>query len=348
MLLIELTDKLSKSYPDTLSTLTVSQLTNFTALAAEFINRTDGVYGESPHEAPIEFLTQCLDPAQPMATWARLWNLTFDHLRSCAYNTNLFKKHGIPFLHRPKDALIIPEHTFNPPTKHCLTCTTDVHGNPVTLQTRHQVCGYLFDINGIKTVQSFSGYCRNCKITYTPCFLRRGDVREYYTLEEGHPKDFFQVTRHYFMTHRLADHLNHLQAIAVVSIYNLVVIYNQAHAAVDTTYPNDFRQTRYTRHLSHHVLSQGLDIYRLMKSFHARGVRLRSDANGVDDRRFFSAMKQHLMWLEQEGSPYSSHVCSVCTAIEAIPDTDEATIMRAVVIDGVTIGHWCCSASEAQ
>ncbi|KAH9808421.1 hypothetical protein DFH28DRAFT_1196036, partial [Melampsora americana] len=233
MLLIELTDKLSKSYPDTLSTLTVSQLTNFTALAAEFINRTDGVYGESPHEAPIEFLTQCLDPAQPMATWARLWNLTFDHLRSCAYNTNLFKKHGIPFLHRPKDALIIPEHTFNPPTKHCLTCT---------IPTSMEILMHTSIKPNISSDDHWFIHV-DCKITYTPCFLRRGDVREYYTLEEGHPKDFFQVTRHYFMTHRLADHLNHLQAIAVVSIYNLVVIYNQAHAAVDTTYPNDFRQT---------------------------------------------------------------------------------------------------------
>ncbi|KAH9810710.1 hypothetical protein DFH28DRAFT_902374 [Melampsora americana] len=329
MLLIDLVAKLSKSYPDTLSTLTVSQLANFTTLSAEFIHRTDGVYGQSPHEAPIEFLTHCLDPAQTMATWARLWNVLYYHLPDCAYDTKHFEKNGIPFIHRPKDALIIPQRTFNPPTKHCLFCTTESHGDPITLDIRTQVCGYLFDIGCIESVQSFSGYCRKCKVTYRPCYLRRGDVREYYTLEEGHPKEFFQVTRHYFMTHRLADHLNHLQAIGVVGIYNLVIIYNQAHANISKSYPNDFRQSRYTRRISHHVMSLALDLFRLMQTFHARGVRLFTDAKGTDDRRFHWAMKQHLMWLELEGSPFANHVCSICTAIEPIPNSDEATSMFA-------------------
>lgn len=348
MLIRDLTDKLATYFPDSYKTLTLNQLTSFTTLAAEFLKRTDGVYGTSATEAPIEFISHCLERGQPPSTWAGLWNLTYDSLASCNPNPTTIAEHGIPTSERPSNALVVPQHTFNPPTLHCLTCTTPRTGVHVTLDMREQVYGYLLGLNGIETVQYFSGYCRNCHATYTPCYLRKDNQRQYYTQSEGQPKDYFQVTQHYFMTKQLANHYNQTQSIAVVSATNLVQLYNQTHAKEGTTYPNTFSDTQFQRRMSFNVCTLGLDINRLMRSFNERDVRLKSDAHGTDDQRFYAAMEEHLEWVRIEGTYHSSHVCSVCTEVTPIPNTDEAKIMRAVVTDGVTLGYWCCSASEAQ
>lgn len=338
MLVKDLMKQVSALDPAISASLTVAQLVSFASLSADFLQRTKSGFKTSPTACPIDFLAQSLDTAQPQTTWAKLWTVMYKHITTCLYNTAAqFRDNGILSGNRSKHALIITEHTFQPPTNRCSDC-----GQKTMM--RKKVNGYLFEIGGIKTMQYIPRYCRNCKTTHTPCFIRRKDAREYYTPEEGQPEDYLQVTQHFFMSHQLVDHFNHLQSLGIVSISNLVESYNQTHATPTSTYLNDFQNPRYTRKLSQNVCSLALDIHRLMRCFNQRGIRLKSDATGSDDRRYFKAMLQHAEWLKHEGTEYSSHVCSICTEV----DMENSTVMRAMVTDGITVGHWRCSASAQQ
>ncbi|KAH9809082.1 hypothetical protein DFH28DRAFT_1225949 [Melampsora americana] len=321
MLVKDFMAMLSKDFPNTYDSLQVSQLATLASLAAEFLKRTGDAYGPSPTEAPIEFLSRCLDHDQTPKSWARIWHLIYEDIPACLHDSSLFFTQGIPpEIHAP-DAIIIPEHTFHPPTDHCLTCQVPGHQQPLPLEMRRQIYGYLLDINGIDSVQYFSGYCRNCNTTYTPCYIRRETTREHYSVDEGLPQQYFQVSQHYFMTHKLADYFNHLQMLAQVSVYNLVNSYNHTHAAPNVTYPNNFRSDSFTRWMSHKVCSLGLDIHRLLRWYSSRGLRLKSDHDKADNRRYFSAMEQSTKWMDIEGSPYFGHVCSLCTEVEEDPFT---------------------------
>ncbi|KAH9808384.1 hypothetical protein DFH28DRAFT_1070026 [Melampsora americana] len=295
MLVKDLVLQLNTLYPKTLDTLTLGQLTNFAALSADVLNRTNDGYGYSfsRTHAPVEFMSQCLGPGQPQTTWARLWILTYPHLHSCLYDPTLISKYGIPSVTRPNNAVIIPERSYRPPNTHCITCKSKKRNTAVQLMIRPPVYGYVFDIGGIETMQYISGYCTKCHQTYMPCFTRKNGLREYYTKEEGQPANDFQVTQHYFMSHQLADHLNHLQMYGVVSIYNLVATYNQAHAPISSSPPpNDFGNCRYTQKLSTNVASLALDIHRLMKRTNDQSVRL---MNRTQDDSYSSNSPEYLV-----------------------------------------------------
>lgn len=76
-----------------------------------------------------------------------------------------------------------------------------------------------------------------------------------------------------------------------------------------------------------------------MKRTNERGVRLKSNASGTDDRRFSNAMKQHTAWVKEEGSKYAGHVCSVCTEVEDVPNSDKQT---GQILPSSTINEIAC------
>ncbi|KAH9815511.1 hypothetical protein DFH28DRAFT_1164562 [Melampsora americana] len=155
-------DLISQLPPKILNNLTLSQLTLFAALSGKFFQWTDNnSYGTTAKDYPIKFLPRSLDPEQPISTWVDLWSITWEDISSCAYNTLLFQKHGIPDANCPENATIIPEHTFGPPNTNCLICDPATSKETTCLRFQDQVYGYLFNIGGVETVQYFLNNCYN-------------------------------------------------------------------------------------------------------------------------------------------------------------------------------------------
>ncbi|KAH9808214.1 hypothetical protein DFH28DRAFT_910518 [Melampsora americana] len=263
MLVKDLMAKLCQDYPNTYDSITVSQLETLASLAGKFLKRTDDVYGPSPTESPIEFLLRCLDPEQTPKAWAQIWPLINEDLPDCIHNSSHFFTQGIPpQIHAP-DAIIIPEHTFNPPFNHCLTCK-------IPIKMGRQIYGYLLNVT-------------DCNTTYTPCSICCADVHKYYSIDKGQPKLFFQASQHYVMTHKLANHFNHLQMLAQMSVYNLVNSYNHMHAPPNVTYPNNIRSNTFTRWMNQQVCLLGVDVHQLMRAYNQCGLRLKSDTDMADN-----------------------------------------------------------------
>lgn len=229
-------------------------------------------------------------------------------------------------------------------TSHCLTCPKTNTGRGPELQSRRRpIHACLYDITGGERVQYLTGYCRDCRTTYTPCYFEQGHHREYYTDVEGQLLVMFQVTEHNFMSHKLASYFNYLQMLAAVSTYNLAGSYNSIHAPA-----NNHDGTALT--LSDHVCALGLDIHRLLRSANKRMVRLKIEREEDDnkDRLLLTAVEDHLEWLKSSGYPHSMYVCSNCALPCKSIINQPPQLMRAMVTDEIPISHWCCSISAEQ
>ncbi|EGG01018.1 uncharacterized protein MELLADRAFT_92735 [Melampsora larici-populina 98AG31] len=88
--------------------------------------------------------------------------------------------------------------------------------------------------------------------------------------------------------------------------------------------------------------------YRLAMSF--RQLQMLAHAHGDNTDRLLPAMIRELHYIANNGALHRDHFCSLCVRTYPIEHEGKETvkIIREVVTDGLTIGHWRCTASSAQ
>ncbi|EGG07144.1 uncharacterized protein MELLADRAFT_86071 [Melampsora larici-populina 98AG31] len=210
------------------------------------------------------------------------------------------------------------------------------------------------------------GWCARGTDSHTELlhFYTREGERYYYTEAMGRNKDYVHVHCHYYMTTRLAYMFRVLQMLGHVSHFNLVNWFNMIF--VDDSPPPTFTPNQlFTPSMSEEECRHGLVLHSLIKHADRRGNQLVVSSSGTDNLRFEAAIESHLDQLLIEGSKYRDHFCSSCVCVlpdSADPVTGEEhwkiiwyrltwlphPAIRAVVTDGVTLGHWRCSAATDQ
>lgn len=123
--------------------------------------------------------------------------------------------------------------------------------------------------------------------------------------------------------------------------------------------------------MSVEVCKDGMDIDTLVFNYALRGKVLMVPSSGLDRVRYNEAKKQCSSWIAAEGTAHKNHSCGLCTSITHSEANNKHSgtvtnshitqtyylrswclllilVVRAVVTDGLTIGHWRCSASAAQ
>lgn len=213
----------SERYPALAESLTLEQLVHFCQIGSEFIRRTHAIFPTCPKTAPIEFLNASLPHNVDSSYWAQLWNITAPSLFACHIDSDkAFRAFGIPSADRPDASFEIPEVVLTPPVDHCLACDPAQHRR---LTSRPPMRGYLYDLDGARTVLHNSRYCRgqyhfflelsehrmlnwptipDCLIYYNHSYYSHGNQRFYYTTSERNTDDIYHVTKHFFVTKRLA------------------------------------------------------------------------------------------------------------------------------------------------
>lgn len=153
----------SAHFPYLADNLTLEQLVHFCNIGSDFIRRTHAIFPVSPISAPIEFLQASLPPVVSPSYWAALWNLTFPSIFACHLNSDeAFRSLGIPSVNRPGSSLEIPEMVLEPPVDYCLQCDPAQHRG---LTKRPAMRGYLYDLDGVRTVHHLTRYCR-CELDF--------------------------------------------------------------------------------------------------------------------------------------------------------------------------------------
>ncbi|EFP83593.2 uncharacterized protein PGTG_09306 [Puccinia graminis f. sp. tritici CRL 75-36-700-3] len=114
-------------------------------------------------------------------------------------------------------------------------------------------------------------------------------------------------------------------------LQRIVNLYNSTFMG-DHTPPLFTPQQLFAPRMSVEVCKDGMDIDTLIFNYTSRGEVLKVPSSGLDRVRYNEAKKQCSSWIAAEGTAHKNHSC----------------VVRAVVTDGLTIGHWRCSASAAQ
>ncbi|KAI7961221.1 hypothetical protein MJO28_001710 [Puccinia striiformis f. sp. tritici] len=100
--------------------------------------------------------------------------------------------------------------------------------------------------------------------------------------------------------------------------------------------------------MSGEVCKDGMDIDTVIFNYASRDKVLMVPSTGLDRVRYNEAKQQCSSWIAAEGTAHKNHSCGLCTCITYSEENNNHSVVRAVVTDGLTIGHWRCSASAAQ
>ncbi|EGG01794.1 uncharacterized protein MELLADRAFT_91869 [Melampsora larici-populina 98AG31] len=344
MLLHEFVTALNQNYPLLHSTLEVHDFTRFVALAAEVANRAKGLLS---NEAQIitPFLRKALHLSLSKEMCYNLWHATYPLFTATHIQPGLLiQRHG----YQPDLSVKIPEYYLVSPVKHCLTCP-----KPHKLHLRSRIDGYLYDVDGVHTIGIVTLKCPGCPTYYRPSYYSKNRVRTYYSSNLGRNQETYQVSCHFFMTHRLAELLREGTMLAHISNFNLANLFNRCY--VDRlSLPSLDGAPTIQPDLSDITCRDALDIHCLLLKSDTAGTCLRvdvSDDSLPSEKRYHQAMQDVLEWIALEGSKHRNHACSACVRVLPLPSEDgkpKLGYIRAVVTDGLTIGHWRCTATQEQ
>ncbi|EGF98698.1 uncharacterized protein MELLADRAFT_95442 [Melampsora larici-populina 98AG31] len=348
MLLRDFVDLMTRDSPRLSATLSVADFVRFVSLAGEVQHRAGQSVRLTPNRNTLlPFLKLALSPHYPHDLLPDLWRLSFPLLDASRINTSAaIRDFG---LHPELLGTKMPERFLRAPMSHCTLCSRD---HSFALHVHSCLDGYLYDIDGVHAIQTVILCCSNkaCGTFYRPSYYTRDDLRIYYSQEMARNTTFLHIHCHYYMTTRMSYMLRVLQMLAHVSHFNLVNWYDQIF--VDDTPVHKFIQDQsFTPSMSEEVCRDGLILHSLMNHADRRGVQLAVNSSG-NDNIIDAAIKEHLELLSVEGTKFRDHYCSSCVRLASVvdPKTGEeyCKSIRAVVTDGLTIGHWRCSASTQQ
>ncbi|EGG03754.1 uncharacterized protein MELLADRAFT_89839 [Melampsora larici-populina 98AG31] len=347
MLLRDFVHQMDAKTPQLSATLTVKDFVRFASLTA----KVQQVAGESLRPTPAQttavmpFLISALLTQIPEHLMGELWRLAFTHLPGCDIDTSAaLRLCGLS----PDLTNKLPEQFLRAPLLICICCP-----EASALHIHSRLDGYLYDTDGTHAVQTVILCCSNptCGTFYRPSYYTKDGFQIYYSQAMGREPNYLHIHCHFYMTCRLAYMFQVIQMLAHVSHFNLVNWYNQIFVE-DTPIAHFDPNQKFTPSMSEEVCRDGLIIHSLMNHANRRGIHQAVTSTGNDSIRFDSAIQDHLGRLSAEGTLYCDHFCSSCVRItsQTDPETGETFYksIRAVVTDGLTIGHYWCSASSEQ
>lgn len=349
MLLSTLLNTISSDWPDLYATLMLTDLIRFATLAAEVYARTKEAWHLSPESADdiVPFLQASLDLSLPSNLWHRLWRLLFPVISQTRIDPGiLIQRKG----YRPELNTTIPEFFLTPPMKRCLLCTPSPSSPAIKLQHRSHIDAYLYDIDGVHTTRVFTMKCPKCTAHYRPSYYSLKGLRTYYSGQDGRNQNVYQVSCHFFMTHRLAEFLRTASMLAHVSNFNLVNLFNESYVE-GMSIPALRGAPMVKPSMSEVTCADGLDIHDLLTEADSALTHLVVDSSAPSENRYHLPMQHVLEWNALEGTTHRDHVCSSCVRLVDLANEGQEPklgYIRAVVTDGVTIGHWRCSATSDQ
>ncbi|KAH9823869.1 hypothetical protein DFH28DRAFT_1161758 [Melampsora americana] len=350
-LLRDFVEQLTNHSPHLANTLTVADFVRFASLGGEVQHRAGDSLRLSPSRMPLlDFLASALSPQYPSNLMGDLWLHTFPVLPACRIDVSAtIREFGLqPDL---KITSKMPEKFLRVPVSHCFLCSST--DKSYALHVHSRTNGYLYDFDGPHAIQTVVLNCSNtkCGTTYRPSYYTQGTLRYYYTPEMGRNPEFLHVHCHFYITRRLADMFRVIQMLAHVSHFNLVNWFNTMFVD-NSPVPMFTTPQGFSPSMSEETCRDGLILHSLIKHADRRGTQVVVSSSGTDVIRFDYAIENHLNQLLLEGTRYRNHYCSTCVKLKSRidPVTGEHTYqtIRAVVTDGLTIGHWRCSASTQQ
>ncbi|EGG12835.1 uncharacterized protein MELLADRAFT_87134 [Melampsora larici-populina 98AG31] len=336
MLLHKFVDNLAQYFPDLHSTLTVHDFTRFATLASEVVFRSKGTISNEA-DSIIPFLRNALHLSLPKELCYQLWHTTQPNFNTMHIQPgHLIQQHG----YSPDLTTKIPEYTLVSPVKQCLVCA-----KPHILQLRSRMDRYLYDVDGVHTASIVTLKCSGCSTHYRPSYHSKKKFAPTSHLRTG----AMRISTRDKCSPNIDDSVFYILS-ASISNFNLANLFNRCYVD-DVPLPPLAGAPKVRPKLSEVTCRDALDINSLLQKLESAGACLRVDTSVAPEHRYHKAMKAVVEWIALEGSKHHNHACSACVRVIPLPTADgraKLGYIRAVVTDGITIGHWRCTATSEQ
>ncbi|EGG08161.1 uncharacterized protein MELLADRAFT_84934 [Melampsora larici-populina 98AG31] len=345
MIMMDFVIRLNKEQPSLAQRLTLANLTKFINLASNVYHRAHEVMNlTSTDTRLLPFLKLALKLDLDPSECEVLWNLAFPSLPLAHLDSaSLIRTYG---LHESLDKdTKVHEVYLTPPTKTCIVCQQP---SGEKLLTRPRIDGYLYDLDGVHSAEFHTWGCTDCGAYYRPSYYTSNKERFYYTKGQGAHPEYYQVHCHFAMSHRLAKSFRQSQMLAHMSNFNIVNLFNLTH--IQGQHLPTHSGVHITPKISQEVAHDGSDLFSLLRRCDQRGSVLHVRAKGTNADCFVPAMTRELYHIANHGLAFRDHFCSLCVRASKVEHDGHAAIkvIRAIVTDGLTIGHWRCTASSVQ
>ncbi|KAI0078361.1 hypothetical protein K474DRAFT_1641748 [Panus rudis PR-1116 ss-1] len=267
---------------------------------------------------PIDFVPQC---------WVALRDIVWE--RSCIEALRedpaiAFSQYG--------SKLGLERDTFYLPNTICTTpgCS---HQSPLKNAKQKAVLYYTLD-RGVLPAWDVQLYCATCKTSYHHNYRVCNGRRIYY----GDIPSALQVAEHRYVECRIANMWLTSMFVSWTSATNLARLYELSFIPPTAkSSPLPFSPTLKTEDVWDAVV-----LLSLLEDCQRREQFLDLPHDGAQEVRFSAAMKARNDRIRLHGLPEVEHFCDKCTRF--FPNEDGSLKKTScIVIDGITIGHPCCS-----
>ncbi|KAF8315244.1 hypothetical protein DL93DRAFT_2148981 [Clavulina sp. PMI_390] len=220
-----------------------------------------------------------------------------------------------------------------PPVRYCSTCK-----RPLKEPLRRKIV--LFTLHsGTHAGYATSLYCRKCHLRYHPNYTISAstDQRRYYG---GIPREI-EVAKHFYVTSSLSGFflttmsINWGAASNCATTYNMAIAQSPHHQAARWPFEYSIQPN--------HIWNS-FYLFSLLSDFEEREDRpiLILPNSGEQDERLKAAVEERNAHIVTNGTEFWDHACQGCCLLRLDEKSGIMKKMRAVVVDGVTLGHPCC------
>ncbi|EGG05310.1 uncharacterized protein MELLADRAFT_87962 [Melampsora larici-populina 98AG31] len=208
----------------------------------------------------------------------------------------------------------------------------------------------MYDLDGIHLAEFHTWACLDCKTYYRPSYYTHKKARFYYSDNQRADPQHFQVHCHFGMSYRLARMFWQSQMLGHTSHFNLANLFNVTHFNSQQVPTHAGTSHSFSPKMSPELARDAVDLFSLLRRCKRRGAILQLNAHGQQEDRLLPTMARELHHVANHGSKYRDHFCSYCVKVFEVEHGGNVALkaIRAVVTDGLTIGHWRCSASSVQ
>ncbi|KAI0310124.1 hypothetical protein OF83DRAFT_1071058, partial [Amylostereum chailletii] len=199
---------------------------------------------------------------------------------------------------------------------------------------------------GSRAAYTTSLLCTGCDIRYHPNYYVVDKVRCYY----GGVPERIHFEQHAFIETELCELFTMCMLFAWVSGQNCAKIYNAALSKTKHAQPDNWPNTfTFSSEQAWRVFA----LNALLREHAERGSCLTLSDKGHQEPRLQEAMEARNVRMIEVGQPHKMHACLTCIwdsvrrCLTLLPIPTNSTMavgsIRAVVTDGVSIGHPCCA-----
>ncbi|KAF8160312.1 hypothetical protein BJ912DRAFT_1026540 [Pholiota molesta] len=260
------------------------------------------------------------------------WAYTSEE-HNAASDAQVFNEHGRMYR--------LASRALYPPTTRCNNplCISEVKILKATSTTGRKIVLYTLE-DGACATYHFKLRCPTCETTYHNNYSVYKRVRTYYS---GVP-EAIEVGKHQFIARDVIQLFLNLMLYSWTSATNSATIYNESLAKPE----NQPSEWGFSFDLRMEHIWNAVSFLSILEHYESDGRILVIPHGWGQKNRLVGPIKERNRLFAEKGQPEWAHYCEKCIRFFKDESGIPKYMVRAIVSDGITIGHPCCNVAHCS